>query len=86
MAKASRGRSASEQRKPIGVILGAYWDNGKENGNYCSILGLCWDNGNNGKENGNYYRAERKLAQRLSSNTSTLNLSSPQSSLQMKAT
>ena len=47
-----------------------YWDNGKENGNYHSILGLYWDNGNehgiyysilgiswdNGKENGNYYR------------------------------
>ena len=28
-----------------------YWDNGKENGNYCSILGLYWDNE---KENGNY--------------------------------
>ena len=29
---------------PIRVILGIYWgcmgDNGKENGNYCSILGL----------------------------------------------
>ena len=32
-------------------ILGLYWDNGKENGNYCSILGFYWDNG---KENGNY--------------------------------
>ena len=30
-----------------------YWDNGKENGNYYSILGEYWDNG---KENGNYYR------------------------------
>ena len=37
----------------IGVILGLYWDNGKENGNYKDyvgviigvILGLCWDNG-----------------------------------------
>ena len=32
-----------------------YWnyrDNGKENGNYYSILGLYRDNG---KENGNYY-------------------------------
>ena len=29
--------------------------NGKENGNYYSILGFCWDNGNNGNENGNYY-------------------------------
>ena len=25
------------------VILGLYWDNGKENGNYYSILGLYWD-------------------------------------------
>ena len=24
----------------IGVMLGLYWDNGKENGNYYSILGL----------------------------------------------
>ena len=39
----------------IRVILGLYWDNGKENGNYCSILGLHWDYmGDNGKENGNY--------------------------------
>ena len=29
-----------------------YRDNEKENGNYCSILGLYRDNG---KENGNYY-------------------------------
>ena len=41
-----------------GYILGLYWDNGKENGNYYNglyriyILGLYWDNG---KENGNYY-------------------------------
>ena len=28
-----------------------YWDNGKENGNYNSILGLYRDNG---KENGSY--------------------------------
>ena len=26
----------------IGVILGLYWDNGKENGNYYSILGVYW--------------------------------------------
>ena len=26
----------------IGVIFGLYWDNGKENGNYSSILGLYW--------------------------------------------
>ena len=32
-------------------ILGLYRDNGKENGNYCSLLGLYRDNG---KENGNY--------------------------------
>ena len=47
----------------IGAILGLYWDNGKENGNYRGyrdyigsigvILGLYyWDNG---KEHGNYY-------------------------------
>ena len=24
----------------FGVILGSYWDNGKEDGNYYSILGL----------------------------------------------
>ena len=40
----------------IGVLLGLYWDNGKENVNYRVwyigvILGLYWDNG---KENGNY--------------------------------
>ena len=29
----------------MGVILGLYWDNGKENGNYSSILGLYRDNG-----------------------------------------
>ena len=33
----------------IGVILGLYrgymGDNGKENGNYYCILGVCWDNG-----------------------------------------
>ena len=28
-----------------------FWDNGKENGNYCSTLVLFWENG---KENGNY--------------------------------
>ena len=43
-------------------MLGLYWDNGKENGNYYNglyrgglyrvILGLYRDNG---KENGNYY-------------------------------
>ena len=36
----------------IGKILRSYWDNGKEHGNYYSILWLYWDNG---KENGNYY-------------------------------
>ena len=34
------------------VYWGVRWDNGKENGNYYSILGVRWDNG---KENGNYY-------------------------------
>ena len=36
-------------------MLGLYWDNGKENGDYYSklnILGLYWDNG---EYNGNYY-------------------------------
>ena len=32
--------------------MGLYGDNGKEDGNYYSILGLYRDNG---KENGNYY-------------------------------
>ena len=36
----------------IDDLLELYWNNGKENGNYCSLLGLYWDNG---KENGNYY-------------------------------
>ena len=27
------------------TIFGLYRDNGKEHGNYYSILGLCWDNG-----------------------------------------
>ena len=26
----------------IAAILGLYWDNGKENGNYCGVLGLCF--------------------------------------------
>ena len=29
---------------PIGLILGLYWDNGKENGNY-HIIGFYRDNG-----------------------------------------
>ena len=40
------------------LILGIYWDNGKENGNYRDyrdyigvMLGIYWDNG---KENANY--------------------------------
>ena len=54
-------------RVGIGVIVEVYWENGKENGNYYSMLGLYWDNGkngnyysmlglywDNGKENGNY--------------------------------
>ena len=28
--------------------MGLYWDNGKENGNYYSILGLCRDTGQGG--------------------------------------
>ena len=28
--------------------MGLHWDNGKENGNYYSILGLYRDNGKNG--------------------------------------
>ena len=32
-------------------------DNGKENGNYCSMIGYILGlYGDNGKENGNYYR------------------------------
>ena len=43
----------------IVLILGSYWDNGKENGNYYIILGLhkVWGLGlywENGKEAGNY--------------------------------
>ena len=34
------------------VYVGLFGDNGKENGNYYSILGLY---GDNGKENGSYY-------------------------------
>ena len=34
---------------------GIYWDNGKDNGDYYSILGLYRDTG---KENGNYYNIE----------------------------
>ena len=37
-------------------IFGLYWDNGKENGNYYSILGLYWDNG---KENFGGWRKSR---------------------------
>ena len=29
-----------ETREYIGVLLGLYWDNGEENGNYYSMLGL----------------------------------------------
>ena len=32
--------------RDIHYILGLYRDNGKENGNYYSILELYWDNGN----------------------------------------
>ena len=39
----------SNENPIIGVILGYYWDNGKENGNYYIIigyiLGLNWENG-----------------------------------------
>ena len=35
-----------------------YRDNGNENGNYYSILGIYWDNG---RENGNYYLGFRGL-------------------------
>ena len=31
---------------------GLYWDDGKGNGSYCSIMVFYWDNG---RENGNYY-------------------------------
>ena len=47
----------------IGVILELNWDNGKEHGNYYSVIGLYSDYiggilglyRNNGKENANYY-------------------------------
>ena len=45
-------RISTEPRFHIGVIHGLYRDNGKENGNYYSILGSYRDNG---KLNGNYY-------------------------------
>ena len=32
--------------------MGLYWDDGKENGSYCSMLWLYWDNG---KEDGSHY-------------------------------
>ena len=33
------------EKKMETIILGLYWGNGKENGNYYIILGLYWDNG-----------------------------------------
>ena len=36
----------------IRLYMGLYWENGRENGNYYSILGLHWGHG---KENGNYF-------------------------------
>ena len=26
------------------MMLGIYWDNGKQNGNYCGLLRLYWEN------------------------------------------
>ena len=63
----------SRSRKPC---LWGYMNNGKENGNYYTILGLYRDNGkengnyytilglyrDNGKENGNYYMQECREA------------------------
>ena len=46
----------------VPLILRLYWDNGKENGNYYSIIryivGIYWDSG---KENGNYYSIIRYI-------------------------
>ena len=43
-------------RGNVGDILGLYRDNGKQNGNYYSIIGyILWFYWDNGKENGNYY-------------------------------
>ena len=39
-------------------MLGLYWDNGKENGNYYSVWGYL---GDNGKENRNYCLGFRVL-------------------------
>ena len=43
------------ERGEVGPWRRYFWDNGKENGNYHTIIGdimgLSWDNG---KENGNY--------------------------------
>ena len=50
LAAATLPRHAASSRFPF-FILGLFWDNGKENGNYYSTLGLYWDNG---KEHGNY--------------------------------
>ena len=40
------------------LLLGFYWDNGTENGNYRDYIevGFYWDNG---KEKGNYYSGFR---------------------------
>ena len=41
----------------LGLYRGIFWDNGKENGNYYSIMGYILGlYRNNGKENGNYYK------------------------------
>ena len=46
------GLRAAYPRPRLSIVSGLYWDNGKENGNYYSILRLYRDSG---KENGNYY-------------------------------
>ena len=49
----------------FGLYRGIFWDNGKENGNYYSIMGysimgyILGLYRNNGKENGNYYNGFR---------------------------
>ena len=61
--------------KENGNYYSIYWDNGKENGNYNSILGLYWDNG---KENGNYYSIILGLScLSNTSNVTTANIDGP---------
>ena len=40
----SKVKVMKPKREHVGYMLGLYWDNGKENGNYYSILELYWGN------------------------------------------